>query len=400
LKAILKQGRRAATWRNRIPLNILRLRLKSTTIERVSDLCLFLCLRPQTDHTIFKSYLRKNLSLDEVYDNDNCHTLENDRCLSKRMNNQPTSKKPRILILGSTGRTGKAVIGELKQRADSIQIVYSSRNRAQVDAWRQKGKDAVFLDLNDARTFPAALTGIDRLFLATGYTVEMVHQSKTIVDAAADAGLQFIVHLGIFGNGRTTDPHFAWHEMVERYIEGSGVAWSHIHPHFFMDNLLTSVPVVNGRFYWFMGDKRVGWIAADDLAAVSAQVLAEGPQKHASKQYWLSTELMNGVEAAAEIAKGLGQPVESVVLTPDDLVAQITSGAMRLPSYVEATYGASLLEAVRQTYDGRMDFGATTTTVVEDLTGRKPLTLREWVVRYRDSVLAVGAQAAEGSLKE
>jgi NAD(P)H dehydrogenase (quinone) len=109
---------------------------------------------------------------------------------------------------------------------------------------------------------------------------------------------------------------------------------------------------------------------------------------------------MNGVEAAAEIAKGLGQPVESVVLTPDDLVARITSGAMRLPSYVEATYGASLLEAVRQTYDGRMDFGATTTTAVEDLTGRKPLTLREWVVRYRDSVLTVGAQAAEGSLNE
>ena len=316
------------------------------------------------------------------------------------MNNQSTSKKTRILILGSTGRTGKAVIGELKQRSDSLQIVYSSRNRAQVDAWRQEGKDAVFLDLNDARTFPAALTGIDRLFLATGYTVEMVHQSKTIVDGAADAGLQFIVHLGIFGNGRTTDPHFAWHEMVERYIEGSGVAWSHIHPHFFMDNLLTSVPVVNGRFYWFMGDKRVGWIAADDLAAVSAQVLAEGPQKHAKKQYWLSTEVMNGVEAAAEIAEGLGQPVESVMLTPDDLVAQITSGAMQLPSYVEATYGASILEWVRQTYDGRMDFGATTTTVVEDLTGRKPLTLREWVARYRDSVLAVGAQAAKGSLKE
>jgi NAD(P)H dehydrogenase (quinone) len=316
------------------------------------------------------------------------------------MNNQSTSKKPRILILGSTGRTGKAVIGELNQRFDSVQIVYSSRNHAHVDAWRQEGKDAVFLDLNDARTFPDALTGIDRLFLTTGYTVEMVHQSKTIVDAATDAGLQFIVHLGIFGNGRTTDPHFAWHEMAERYIEGSGVAWSHIHPNFFMDNLLNSVPVVNGRFYWFMGDKRVGWVAADDLAAVSAQVLAEGPEKHASKQYWLSTEAMNGVEAAAEISEGLGQPVESVVLTPDDLVAQITSGAMQMPSYVEANYGASILELVRQTYDGRLDFGATTTTTIEDLTGRKPLNLREWVARYRDSVLAVGAQAAGGSPKE
>ena len=186
--------------------------------------------------------------------------------------NERTGRKPRILVLGSTGRTGKAVIAELEQRSGSLQVVYSSRNRRQVETWCGEGKDAVYLDLDDARTFQGALAGIDRLFLATAYTIGMVHQSKTVVDAAADAGVQFIVHLGIFGNGRMTDPHFAWHEMVERYIEGSGVTWSHIHPHFFMDNLLTTIPVVNGKFYWFMGEKRVGWIAADDLAAVSARV--------------------------------------------------------------------------------------------------------------------------------
>ncbi len=113
------------------------------------------------------------------------NSTDNERCLVKNMNAQSTSKKPRILILGSTGRTGKAVIAELERKSDSV--VYSSRNRAQVDAWRQEGKDAVCLDLNDARTFPAALTGIDRLFLATGYTVEMVHQSKTIVASATAA---------------------------------------------------------------------------------------------------------------------------------------------------------------------------------------------------------------------
>ena len=161
-----------------------------------------------------------------------------------------------------------------------------------------------------------------------------------------------------------------------------------------MDNLLTTVPVVNGKFYWFMGEKRVGWIAADDLAAVSARVLAEGPEKHGKKQYWLSTEVLNGVEAAAEIAKALQQPIECVVLTPDDLVARIRSGAVQLPASVEANYGASMLEWVRQTYDGRMDFGAVTTSAVEDLTGRKPLTLRAWIERYRESVLEVEARAS------
>jgi NAD(P)H dehydrogenase (quinone) len=305
-----------------------------------------------------------------------------------------TGKKPRILILGSTGRTGKAVIAELEQAPDSHQAVRASRNRDQVDAWRREGKDAVYLDLDDPRTFPEALKGVDRLFLATGYTVHMVHQSKTIVDAAADAGVKFSVHLGIFGNGRMTDPHFAWHEMVERYIEGSGVSWSHIHPHFFMDNLLTSLPVVNGTLPWYMGDKRLGWIASDDLAAVSARVLAEGPEKHAGKQYWLSTEALNGSEAAAEIAQGLRQKVECAVMTPDDLVALIASGALQLPPNIEANYAASIIEFVRQTYDGRMDFAAITTPTAEDLLDRKPLTLREWVARNSEAVLEAGARAA------
>jgi NAD(P)H dehydrogenase (quinone) len=109
--------------------------------------------------------------------------------------NHHTGKNSRVLILGSTGRTGKAVIAELKQTPGSHQAVHASRNREQVDAWRREGQDAVYLDLDDARTFPEALRGVDRLFLATGYTIHMVQQSKTIVDAAADAGVKFIVHL-------------------------------------------------------------------------------------------------------------------------------------------------------------------------------------------------------------
>jgi NAD(P)H dehydrogenase (quinone) len=297
--------------------------------------------------------------------------------------------KPRALILGATGRTGSKVVAEL-DRINTVQVVYSSRNLAQVEAWRRDGKDAVLLDLDQPETFPNALAGIDRLFLVTGYTVAMVHQSKTIVDAAADAGIKFIVHLGIFGNGRLTYPYATWYEMVERYIEGSGVAWAHLHPHFFMDNLLAAAPVIGGKFYWFMGEQPVGWIAPEDIATVAARILADGPDRHGGKQYWLATEMLNGTQAAAEITKGLDIPVEAVVLTPDDLVAQVASGGMKMPAYVEATYAASILEWVRQTYEGRLNFGKVT-SVVEDLTGNKPQTLETWVRANREAVLSAAS---------
>jgi hypothetical protein len=87
-------------------------------------------------------------------------------------------------------------------------------------------------------------------------------------------------------------------------------------------------------------------------------------------------------------------------LTARKCCARSTELGKQPPAYKICDLADRSLEWVRQTYDGRMDLGATTNTTVEDLTGRKPLTLREWVVRYRDSILAVGAQAAKGSLKE
>jgi uncharacterized protein YbjT (DUF2867 family) len=52
------------------------------------------------------------------------------------------AKKPRILIIGSTGRIGSRVIAEIA-KIDAVGAVYSSRTLKQVDAWHKDGKDAV-----------------------------------------------------------------------------------------------------------------------------------------------------------------------------------------------------------------------------------------------------------------
>lgn len=140
-----------------------------------------------------------------------------------------------------------------------------------------------------------------------------------------------MVHLGVFGDGRSTDPHFAWHELVERYIAGSRLAWAHVHPHVFMENLLGINRLRDGRMVWPMGNKRVGWVAGEDIAAVVAKVLAEGPESHAGKDYYLSADLLNGAEVAEILSAALGREIPALVLTPDDLQRMIDAGLDTTP---------------------------------------------------------------------
>ena len=158
-----------------------------------------------------------------------------------------------------------------------------------------------------------------------------------------------------------------------------------------MQNILTTFGLPNGQLRWPMGDKRVGWIAGEDLAAVAATVLADGPAAHAGQNYFLSTEVLNGVEAAAILSEALGRQIAPVVMTPSDLLAPFASGAAKPPAGVEENYAKSQLEWVQQTYDGRMDYGAVATSTVQDLLGRPAMTLRDWVSLHREELLAAAA---------
>lgn len=291
--------------------------------------------------------------------------------------------QPTILVLGSTGQTGRLVVEELNRNADAVQIRLCSRRREEVEHLQSQGREAVFLDLDDPRTFGEALAGVDRIYLLTGYTVAMLVQSKTLVDAAIKAGVQHIVHQGIFGQWDCTDPHFAWHQLIERYIEASGIAWTNLHPNYFMENLLSVTPLEASSFSMYCGDKRVGWIALKDVAAVAATVLLKGPEKYGGKDYWMSTESLNGPEVATILSEVLSQEISCELKQPEDLRALLTSGEIK----VELNYAEGAVEFMRQVVDGRMGYIGSVRDDVPMVTGQPSTTLRQWATENRERLL-------------
>ena len=298
------------------------------------------------------------------------------------------TQKPTVLVLGSSGQVGQLVVKELAGSQD-VNVRLTSRRKPDVNRWRGEGKDAVHLDLDDPKTFGLALAGVDRVFLLTGYTVAMLAQSKTFVDAAKKAGVEHIVHLGVFAEWDCTDPHFTWHQLVERYIETSGIAWTHLHPNMFLENLLSLFAPKGDVVTVFWENKRLGWIAAADIAAVAAKVLREGPKKHNRQNYWLSTEVLDGPQVAAILSEVTGRDIKCDLQDADAFEAVFTSSDLQ----VESWYAKGGVEFLRQVVDGRMGNIGSVRDDVPNILGRPALTLREWATQHREEFIDAAKRA-------
>lgn len=220
-----------------------------------------------------------------------------------------STNKPSVLVTGATGQIGGDTLRSL-QAENSITLVAAVRSARKAMPFEAQGIRTVIMDFDKEETLAPALHGIDRVFLATGYTVDMLRQSKVFLDKAKQAGVQHIVHLGACGRDDTTIAHWAWHQLVERYIEWSGFSFTHLRPECFMQNLIGygGVPaVINGVIQQYTGDAPFSWVDGEDVALAAAYSLLH-PEKHTGKTYRLGYDAKSYDEIAAMMTEILGQP--------------------------------------------------------------------------------------------
>ena len=300
------------------------------------------------------------------------------------------NKKPTILLLGSTGTLGRLIADQLKGQA-AIDLCVTSRNKSHLTELTQKYGQAVFLDLDDPQTFKSALEKVDRLFLLTGYSVSMLVQSKTIVDYAKKAGVEHIVHLGVFSLDKDcTDPHFAWHQMIEVYIKDSGMKWTNLHPDCFLQNLINFSLVKNGKFRWYAQNKPCGWIALEDVAEAAAKVLIDGPKQHHGKDYWFSTESLDVGQISNILTEVVGEPFEPDPQSSDQFLKD-----MGADTKVLYPYFYSVAESFKQIEDGRMSYVAEVKDDLPLLLGRKGLSVKQWIEMHKQEFIRLAISHAD-----
>ena len=291
-----------------------------------------------------------------------------------------TSQKPTVLITGATGQIGGDTLRNLLED-DSITLVAAVRSAAKAKPFEALGIRTVMLDFDKEETLAPALQGIDRALLVTGYTVDMLRQSKAFLDQAKKAGVQHIVHLGACGRDDTTIGHWAWHQFVERYIEWCGFSFTHLRPECFMQNLLSydgTQAVKNGVIEQYTGDARFSWVDGEDVARVAAQTLLYS-HKHAGKTYRLGYDVQSYGDIAAIMTRVLGQPFRYDAQSPDVFLENMRAAGAEM-AYMTCVHdnftrmAARQIPGVEETFDN-----------FPEITGRQPLRWEDFVQKHRSA---------------
>ncbi len=281
----------------------------------------------------------------------------------------------RILVTGATGRIGREVVRLLSERDAPVRVFVRTREAAA--SLERLGVDTAVGDFENPETLEPALDGVRHLFLLTPADPGMVDHQGQAVEAAKRAGVAYIVKISTLGADPASPVSLGrWHAHAEQHIEGSGIAYTHLRPHYFMQNTLSFAPSIaaENRFFAPMRDGRIGLVDCRDVAAVAAHLLTAS--EHENRVYEITGgAALSFADLAAHIGEAVGRSVTYVDVPPSE--AEKAMLAAGVPGWLaEALIGLYGIFSANH--------ASTLTRVVEDLTGKAPRTFADFAREHAD----------------
>ena len=228
----------------------------------------------------------------------------------------------RILLTGSTGTVGSPLAHMLVEKGHAVRALV--RNPEKAAAPREAGAELVTGSFDDEASLRAAFDGIDTAFLLVPPSPDAAKWNRALYAAAKAAGAPHVVRLSVINaaiDGPTDNTKL--HGESDRDLLASGLPYTLLRPHFFMQNVLGSAASIakGGAFYLGMGQGKLGMIDTRDITESAFAVLDGARAAHAGKAYDLTGPAsITFDEVASTLAKVLGSPVKYVAVPPEAVV--------------------------------------------------------------------------------
>jgi len=287
-----------------------------------------------------------------------------------------------ILVTGATGNTGRAVARRLAAAGHPVRVMV--RDPAQASQFGA-GIEVVVADMTQPKSLPAAVTGVRQMLLISPLDASMVELQSCMARAAADAGVQRIVKISTEIADPGSDAMIGqWHGLSERAVEHTGVAFCHLRPCNFMQNLQVFLPEIKASdsFSAPLGDARISLVDVEDLAAVAVAVLLAADTA-------VAPIVVTGAHAptyrefADLLSQQIGRPIRYEATSMEEARRRFLANGVPL---------WKSQELIRM-YDYLQDPNHTRCTdTVQRLTGEAPRSFADFVQVYARQLLPQGAQ--------
>jgi len=237
-----------------------------------------------------------------------------------------------ILVTGATGKTGSELIKRLSARG--VRVRGLVRNSTKATALSSlPNVEIVEGDMLQPESLTRALQGVDRAMLISSSDPTMLDNQFNFIDAARKAGVKYTVKLsGIMPELDSPFRYARMHGEIERHLESSGMAFTHLRAGEFFSAYFRQVPsiVSKGALILPMEDAKIASIDIGDVAEVAATVLTN--TGHEGKIYPITgPEALTMTEVAEKLSTATGKSIRYIKVTPEE--AKNANLAAGMPPY-------------------------------------------------------------------
>lgn len=279
-----------------------------------------------------------------------------------------------IAIAAATGTVGRALTYELVASGESVRVL--TRDAARAEQFGGAVEVAV-VDHDDPASLERALAGVDRAFIATGVGPRQPADEAALIDAAMRTGVRYAVKLSVLGAGADYPVVVQqWNTEAERALRDSGLAATILRPAtYFTAVAIATAPFREAAVWGGATDGgRAAFIDPADVGVYAARLLADRTTERAPGEVDVvdltGPESLSMADVRDRLRAATGAEVEYETRTVDEQRGFLEGMGMP-PLRVDVLLGVD-----RMTRDGIM---ATVSPAFEQLVGRAPIALGEWL---------------------